>query len=160
GADVVRNSAFLFGAGGERVAIVAHFDTANIRANGVFREVIGYDEDIRDLLLAALRRLDPPSVGLNYSTDDQTADGPTHGHWLLLNELLRGTPYANRLTSAAPLLSRLRGRKSPEELRRIRRAVAVTEEVVALVGGQLRPGVSERQVADFVHAEFRRRGVE
>jgi Xaa-Pro aminopeptidase len=159
GAGVVRNSAFLFGAGGQRVAIAANFDTANIRATGVFREVIGYDDNVREPLLAALGRIDPPSIGLNYSTDDVTADGLTHGQWLLLNELLRDSPYAGRLTSAAPLLSRLRGRKSPEEQRRIRRAVAITEEVFGLVSGQLRPGVSERQVADFVHAEFGRRGV-
>src|SRR3982751_6265032 len=62
GAHVVRNSACLFGAGGERVAIVANFDTSAVRAKGVFREVIGYDEDIRAPLLDALRRLDPPSV--------------------------------------------------------------------------------------------------
>jgi Xaa-Pro aminopeptidase len=159
GADVVRNSAFLFGAGGARVAIAANFDTANIRATGVFRDVIGYDEDVREPLLAALRRLEPATIGLNYSTDDVTADGLTHGQWLLLNELLRGTPYADRLTSAAPLLARLRGRKSPEELRRLRRAVAVTEEIIGLFAGQIRPGASERQLADHIHEEFRRRGL-
>jgi Xaa-Pro aminopeptidase len=159
GAGLVRNSAFLFGAGGERVAIAANFDTANLRANGVFREVVGYDEDIRGPLLEALRRLDPKQIGLNYSTDDVTADGLTHGHWLLLNELLRDTPYAGRLTSAAPLLARLRGRKSPTELQRIRRAVATTEEIVSLVTPQLRPGLSEQEVAEFVRGEFARRGV-
>jgi Xaa-Pro aminopeptidase len=160
GAGVVRNSAFLFGAGGERVAIVARFDTANVRSTGVFGDVVGYDEDIRQPLLDALTRLDPRTLALNYSLDDVTADGLTHGHWLLLNDLLRGTPYADRLTSAAPLLSRLRGRKSPTEVSRVRAAVAVTEEVVGLVAPQVRPGVSERQLADFVHAEFRRRGVQ
>ncbi|HEV3007129.1 MAG TPA: Xaa-Pro peptidase family protein [Pirellulales bacterium] len=159
GAAVVRNSAFLFGAGGERIAIVARFDVANVRATGVFGEVIGYDEDIQGPLLAALRRIDPRQVGLNYSTDDVTADGLTHGHWLLLNDLLRDTPYVTRLTSAAGLLSRLRGRKSPGEIDRIRRAVAVTEEILDLVAGQCRPGASERQLANFVHQEFRRRSV-
>src|SRR5262249_36378804 len=125
GADVVRNSAFLFGAGGERIALTARFDVANIRSTGVFADVIGYGEDIRDVLLGGLRKLDPQRTSLNYSLDDVTADGLTHGQWLLLNDLLRDTPYASRLTSAAPLLSRLRGRKSPTELERIRRAVAV-----------------------------------
>jgi Xaa-Pro aminopeptidase len=159
GADVVRNSAFLFGAGGQRIAIAANFDTTGIRGTGVFREVIGYDDDVRTPLLAALGRIDPSTIGLNYSTDDVTADGLTHGQWLLLGELLRGTPYADRLTSAAPLLSRLRGRKSPEEQRRVRGAVAVTEEIVALITSQLRPGISECQIADFVHEEFRNRGL-
>jgi Xaa-Pro aminopeptidase len=159
GAGVVRNSAFLFGTGGERVAIVANFDTSAVRARGVFREVVGYDEDIRGPLLAALRRLDPRQIGLNYSPDDVTADGLTHGHWLLLRQLLSGTPYLDRLTSAAPLLARLRGRKSPAEVERIRRAVAVTEQIVGLLTPQVRPGLSERDLAAFVHARFADLGV-
>jgi Xaa-Pro aminopeptidase len=159
GAGVVRNSAFLFGAGGERIAIVANFDTSVIRARGVFREVAGYDEDIRGPLLDALRRLDPRTIGLNYSTDDVTADGLTHGHWLLLRELLAGTPYLDRLTSAAPLLSRLRGRKAPAEVGRIRRAVAAAERVVGLLTPEIRPGRSERDLAAFVHARFAELGV-
>jgi Xaa-Pro aminopeptidase len=159
GAGVVRNSAFLFGAGGERIAIVANFDTSAIRAKGVFREVVGYDEDIRGPLLAALDRLDPRSIGLNYSTDDVTADGLTHGHWLLLRQLLGGTSYLDRLTTAAPLLARLRGRKTPTEVERIRRAVAVTERVVGRLTTEIRPGLSERDLAAFVRARFAEFGV-
>ena len=159
GAGVVRNSAFLFGTGGERVAIVANFDTSAIRAKGVFREVVGYDEDIPGPLLVALGRLDPRQIGLNYSLDDVTADGLTHGHWLLLQQLLSGTPYLDRLTSAAPLLARLRGRKSPAEVERIRRAVAVTEQIIGLLTSQIRQGLSERDLAAFVHARFADLGV-
>ena len=155
----MRHSAFLFGAGGERIAVTARFDVAGVRATGVFAEVVGYDEDVKGALLDALRRLDPGRIGLNYSLDDVTADGLTHGQWLLLNELLRDTPYAARLASAAPLLSRLRGRKSPAEVERIRAAVAVTEEVVERATEGIRPGATERQIADLVHDEFRRRGV-
>jgi Xaa-Pro aminopeptidase len=159
GADVVRNSAFLFGARGERIAIVANFDTSAIRAHGVFGEIVGYDEDIRGPLLDALQRLDPKTIGLNYSTDDVTADGLTHGHWLLLNELLSGTPYVDRLTSAAPLLSRLRGRKSTTEVGRIRAAIALTEQVVSRLAAEIRIGWSERDLADFVHRSFAELGV-
>lgn len=160
GAGVVRNSAFLLGVSGQRIAIVANFDVANIKAQGVFDPVIGYDEDIRPALLASLAQIAPKQIGLNYSLDDITADGLTHGHWLLLNDLLRDTPYSGRLTSAAPLLSRLRGRKSPTEVQRIRAAVAVTEEIVALVTSHIRPGRSEQEIADFVHEQFRTRRLE
>jgi Xaa-Pro aminopeptidase len=154
GAGVVRNSAFLFAGKDERVAIVANFDTSAIRAQGVFREVIGYDEDIRGPLLATLQKIDPRTIGLNYSTDDVTADGLTHGHWLLLQQLLSGTPYLARLTTAAPLLARLRGRKSPAEIDRIRRAVTLTEHIVSLITPQIQPEQSERDLAAFVHARF------
>ncbi|MBM4073565.1 MAG: aminopeptidase P family protein [Planctomycetes bacterium] len=159
GAGVVRNSAFFFGASGERIAIVANFDTSAIRAKGIFREVIGYDEDIRGPLLEVLRRLDPRQIGLNYSLDDVTADGLTHGHWLLLQQLLSGTPYLERLTSAASLLARLRGRKSPAEVERIRQAVAVTEQIVGWLTPQIRPGLSEWELAALVHARFAELGV-
>src|SRR5919201_1795593 len=142
GADVTWVSAFCITRDGQRVAIVGRYDVSTIRNLGVFREVIGYDESVRQPLLDVLRRLDPRQIGLNYSTDDPTADGLTHGHWLLLQDLLRDTPYAGRLTSAAPLLARLRGRKSPAEVGRIRRAVATTEEVVGLLTPRVRPGLS------------------
>jgi Xaa-Pro aminopeptidase len=122
GADVTRYSAFLLFRNGHRVGIVANFDVANVRAGGVFADVIGTDEDIRQPLLATLRRHDPQTIGLNFSADDVTADGLTHGQWLRLNELLHGTPFAGRLTSAAPLLGKLRGRKSAAEVARIRQA--------------------------------------
>lgn len=159
GRDVTWNSAFLFGRGGERIAIIGRYDAANIRTTGVFGEIIGYDEGISQPLIAALQRLDPQTIGLNYSTDDTTADGLTHGMWLLLNDILRGTPYAERLVSAAPLLSKLRARKSPSEVERIRQAIAITEEIVGLTAGQIRTGVSETQIGEFIHQQFRSRGL-
>src|SRR5229473_7732546 len=159
GTDVTWISAFLFAKGGERIALVGRFDVANIKALDVFSEVLGYDESIRQPLVAALKRLDPQQIGLNYSTDNPTADGLTHGMWLTLNELLRDTPYAGRLTSAAPLLAKLRGRKSPTEVARMRGAIQSTEAIVDLVAKQIRPGVSETELAGFVHEQFRTRGL-
>jgi Xaa-Pro aminopeptidase len=159
GSDVTWDSAFLFGRAGQRIAIVGRYDAPEIRAGGVFGEVVGYDEGISAPLLAALGQLDPQRIGLNYSADDPTADGLTHGMWRLLNDILRGTPYADRLESAAPLLSKLRARKTPAEVERIRAAIATTEEIVALTQAQIHPGVSEAQLGDFIHEQFRARGL-
>ncbi len=159
GVDVTWDSAFIFGCDGQRVAIVGRYDVAGVRASGLFQTIIGYDESIRDHLVDALRRLDPLTIGLNYSLDDPTADGLTHGMFLHLCDLLADTPFPARFVSAAPLLAKLRSRKTPAEVERIRAAVAVTEEIVNLVGQQIRPGVSEAQIAAFVHEEFRRRGL-
>jgi Xaa-Pro aminopeptidase len=158
GADLTWDSAFLFGRG-KRIAIVGRYDAPNIRAGGVFQEVISYDEGIGPALVDSLDRLDPQRIGLNYSDDDPTADGLTYGMLLHLNDLLRGTLYGARLTSAAPLLSKLRARKSPTEVARIRGAITTTEEIVGLVAAQIRPGVSEAQIGAFIHEQFRARGL-
>jgi Xaa-Pro aminopeptidase len=159
GASMTWESAFIFGAGGERIAIVGRYDAPDIRAGGVFHEVLIYDEGIAPVLIDALRRLDPQRIGLNYSLDDPTADGLTYGMYLHLNELLRGTPYPERLTSAAPLLSKLRSRKSPTEVSRIKAAIATTEEIVGLTSARIRPGVSEADIGEFIHEQFKTRGL-
>ncbi len=117
------HSAFLVAANGERIAIVGRFDAPNLRDIGAYGEVVGYDESLAPHLLEAIQRLDPRSIALNYSTSDPAGDGLTHGLWLLLQETLAGTPYADRLVSSEAIVNALRGRKSPEEVRRIRAAV-------------------------------------
>ena len=154
GANLTWESAFIFGAAGERIAIVGRYDAPDIRAGGVFQEVVIYDEGIEPALVDALRRLDPQRIGLNHSLYNPTADGLTYGMFLHLNELLRGTPYTERLTSAAPLLAKLRSRKSPSEVARIKAAIATTEEIVHLTTAQIRPGVSEADIGAFVHTQF------
>jgi Xaa-Pro aminopeptidase len=159
GADVVRSSAFLFDRSGARIAILARFDVANVQESGVFTEIIPFDGDFRTPLRDALARLDPKSVGLNYSPDDPTADGLTYGHLLRLTDALKDTPYPARFTTAAPLLARLRGRKVPAEIARMRDAIRETEQIIGLVGEQIRPGLSAVDIANFVQSEFRRRNV-
>jgi Xaa-Pro aminopeptidase len=159
GGSLTWTSALLLGRGGERLAIVGRYDVENVKLAGVFPEVIGYDEDIRGPLLAALERLAPRQIGLNYSRHDHTADGMTVGMYELLRETLAGTPFAGRLTSAEGVLGRLRARKTPAELARIAAAVATTEEIVAWLTPQIAPGLSEAELAARVHGEFTRRGL-
>lgn len=160
GTAVTWNSAFLFGRDGSRTAIVGRYDVENIRTTGVFPEIVGYDADIRADLVAALDRLKPRQIGLNYSVHDTSADGLTYGLWLLLHDVLRDTPYPDRFTSAAPLLSRLRARKTPAEVERIRAAIATTNEIVAELTPQIVPDASEAQLAAFVHNAFAKRGLD
>jgi Xaa-Pro aminopeptidase len=159
GTSLTWTSALLFGRGGERIAVVGRYDVENVRLAGVFPEVVGYDEDIRGPLVAALERIDPRRIGLNYSAHDHTADGLSVGMFELLRAALAGTPYAERLTSAEGLLGRLRARKTPAEVARIAAAVATTEEIVAWLTPQIRVGASEAELAALVHAEFTRRGL-
>jgi len=151
--------AFLVSATGERHAIVGRYDAPSVRDLGAYDEVVGYDESIRPALLGALERLAPRSIALNYSESDAAADGLTHGLWLILQQTLEGTPYADRLVSSERIVGALRGRKSPTEVERIRGAIASTEGVFDVVTGTLGPGLTEIEVAATMHAEVERRGL-
>ncbi len=151
--------AFLVSASGERIAIVGRFDAPAVEQAGLYSDVIGYDESIRPALLSAIERIAPRSIALNYSESDPAADGLTHGLWLVLQETLAGTPYAERLVSSGAVVNALRGRKSREEVARVAAAVRETEEVFAVVSAALRPHLSELEIAALVHAEVARREV-
>lgn len=150
--------AFLVSASGERVAIVGRFDVPSVEELGAY-EVIGYDESIRPDLRAAIERLAPRSIALNYSESDAAADGLTHGLWLVLSETLTGSPYAERLVSSERIVNALRGRKSAFEVERVRSAASVTEEIFEVVTRVLQPGMSELEIAAVMQAEIARRGL-
>jgi Xaa-Pro aminopeptidase len=146
-------------AGGERIAIVGRFDAPSVRALEAYDEVVGYDESIRPALRAAVERIAPRSLAINYSESDPAADGLTHGLWLVLREALEGTPYAERLVSSEHVVNALRGRKSAEEVGRVRAAVRETEEIFDVVTAALGPGMSEIDIAGVIHDEIARRGL-
>jgi Xaa-Pro aminopeptidase len=64
---------------------------------------------------------------------------------------LAETPYAGRLVSAEQIIGALRGRKTPEEVRRIRAAVETTRQIYEQTFDFMRPGMTEREVARFMH---------
>ncbi len=152
GFDMTWQSAFIVTRTGQKIAIVGRYDVENVERMGGYDEVIGYDASIQPSLLETLKRLNPRQIAVNYSESDSSADGLSHGMFLRLQHYLKDTPY--QLVSAEKLLAALRGRKSPGEIERIRRAVQLTQKVIDSVTDILKPGLSEKDIADFIHAQF------
>jgi len=150
--------AFLVSATGERIAIVGRYDAPSVSQLGAY-EVTGYDESIRSALLEAVDRLAPRTIALNYSTSDPAADGLTHGLWLELQSIFGETRFADAFVSSAPIVNALRGRKSAEEVARIRDATRETEEIFDVVTAELAADRSELELADVMHREVSRRGL-
>ncbi|MDX9953091.1 MAG: M24 family metallopeptidase [Anaerolineae bacterium] len=151
-------SALLVSRSGERIAIVGRYDVANVERLGAYTRVLGYDQSIQPQLLETLARLDPRAIGVNMSEHDPAADGLTHGMFQVLSRMLAGTPYGTRLVSAGHLIGELRGRKTASELALIRGAIESTEEAFQELAPRLRLGVSDIEVADFLHGYAAERG--
>ncbi|MGC9399134.1 MAG: M24 family metallopeptidase [Anaerolineae bacterium] len=151
GFDLTWPSALLIHRNGERLAIVGRYDVPNLEKLGAYTEVIGYDESIEEALVGAIRRLKPRQIAVNYSESDPAADGLTYGMFRKLSRMLASTPYCSRLISAEQIIGKLRGRKSPAELALIREAVLVTEAAFEDLTAWLRPGLTEVEIAAFLH---------
>jgi Xaa-Pro aminopeptidase len=126
---------------------------------GIFDTVLGYDEGIGNLLRETLQRLDPDEVAVNTSHNNVQADGLTHAMYEMLVGYLSGTPYANRIISAEPVINALRGRKTQTELARIRKAVEITDGIFRQTFERVSVGMSEKEIAAFMHAQITEAGV-
>jgi len=118
---------------------------------------ICYDQSIAAPLLGVLDQVKPRQIALNFSESDSAADGLSHGMYVTLTRYLGSAPY--QLISAERLINALRGRKTPDELARIRQAVKTTEAVIDDITSLLKPGLSELAIAQAIQADFARRGV-
>ncbi len=158
--DITWQSAFLIPRSGQAIAIVGRYDAENVERLEAYTEVIGYDESIRPALVEALARLQPNSVAVNTSQNDPAADGLTSGMRQMLKSILSEAGIeTERMVSAETFLASLRGRKSSSELALIRQAIRTTEQLYAEVGDRIRPGVSERELAGYLHTRLRELGL-
>jgi Xaa-Pro aminopeptidase len=153
--DLTWPSALILTRSGEKIAIVGNIEKDAVGRLGIFTEIHGYDKSIRDLLRGTITRLDPQQVAVNTSRNNVHADGLTHAMYEFLKEYLANTPYADRLISAEPVINALRGRKTPAEQKHIRRAVEITEVIFQKTFDFIRVGMTEAQVAEFMHEQMK-----
>ncbi len=159
GTQVVWPSAFVLSSGGRAVAIVGSLDVQNIKDHAPY-EVIGYVNSIEEPLLALLKELNPRKIAINTSVNDAMSDGLTHGMYLTLAEMLKDSPYSDRLTPAESVIACLRGRKSNEEIHRIEEAIQETLGIFDAVTRFVKPGMAEEDVAAFIREEMKKKGLE
>lgn len=160
GTGVTWLSFFIFTKSGEKYAIVGNLDKQKLDSLALFDKVIPYTNSPKESLFEIMGELDPSRIALNYSVDSPSADGLTYGKFLKLQELFEGTDYMNRVVSAEELISRLRGRKSDEEVRRTEKAINVTLGIYDKVTEFVKPGQTEKEIASFITGERLKLGLE
>lgn len=157
--EMVGEAAFLLTKSGQKFAVVADYDVAPIAASGAFAITPYGQGGFEAPLGALLERAQPKTLALDFSESDPLADGLSVGLYRKLRRVLGWDDFESRIRSAQGILDALRSQKTPEEVRRIREAVRVTERVLDELGAFLRPGVSELEAAAFVKARHRHYGV-
>lgn len=157
--DLTWQSALIFTRKGDKIAIIGNLEKDAIARLGVFDEILGYDTAISGLLRDTITRLDPDRMAVNTSHNNVHADGLTHAMYEILRGYLKETPYADRLVSAEPVINALRGRKTPTELARIKRAVEITDEIYRKTFDFIKVGMTEIEVGEYMHALMKEYGV-
>ena len=160
GLDLTWQSALILTQTEETIAIVGRLEAEAAQRTGAFRTVIGYDKSIQPELSRVLDRLNPRHIAINYSIDDVHADGLSFGMYKLICRYLEGTPFLSGLESAEKIHRALRGRKTPQEIARIKTAMRTTREIYNNTFDFINIGVSEIEISNFMHGQARKFAVE
>lgn len=144
---------------GRKIAIVGSLDAQNVKDHADY-EIRTYVDSIQPELLKVLDDENPARIAINQSVNDIMADGLTHGMYQVLMAHLNGTPYADRLISSESIVAALRGRKSPEEIKRIQGAILETLDIFDQVSRFVKTGMTEKEVADFIRNRLQEKELE
>jgi Xaa-Pro aminopeptidase len=157
--DLTWQSALILTRKGEKIAIIGNLERDALARLGVFDEILGYDKSIRELLRETIARLNPDRIAVNTSRNNVHADGLTHAMYEILREYLADTPYRDRLVSAEAVISALRGRKTPAEQARIRKAVEITDEIFRQTFDFIKAGMTEIEIGEYMQKLASEHGV-
>lgn len=149
--DLTWQSALILTRNGEKIAVIGNLEKDALQRLDVFTEILGYDKSVRELLRETITRLNPDRIAVNTSRNNVHADGLTHAMHEILCEYLADTRYAERLVSAEPVISALRGRKTPTEQARVRRAVEITDEIYNKTFDFIKVGMTEIEIGEYMH---------
>ncbi|MGY2895673.1 M24 family metallopeptidase [Deinococcus sp. UYEF24] len=145
GTNSVGKAAFMLD-GDSPKALVSRIDAGHFEQHSTFLATRPYAASFDDELTRWLRELAPQKVLLNFSEHDVRCDGLTHGQYLSLEKVLRTALPDVQIGSSEDRLSRVRAIKSPEELRRLQRAIDLTMVFYDRLLPTLSAGQTERQI--------------
>lgn len=159
-ADLTWHSALIITKSGRTHAIVGRYDVATVEELGAYDKVVGFVTGAKEPLHEFLKELNPKQIALNYSEGSEICDGITHGMFTTMQGYLSEINMADRIISAENIVSALRERKSPSEVENIKSAIKHTEEIFELVHKFIKPGITEKQIAQFIKDEVKKRELE
>lgn len=157
--DLTWHTALILTRTGEKVIILGNLEKDEMSRLNVFNEIIGYDTSIIEPLRETIIKLNPKQIAVNVSKNNVHADGLTHSMYESLLEYLADTEYTQRLISAEPVINAMRGRKTNTELERIKKAIQITEEIYQKTFEFIKIGMTEIEVANFMHKQMEEYGV-
>jgi len=150
-------SGYFIGKNGDTTVLVGQADAPDFERSDLYKNVLIYSEDVGQALLNIIKKYNPRTIAINYSESSCTADGLSHGLFLMLQGFLSDTPYANRLISSEEIITRVRGRKTSSEIALIQKAAELAAECWEQSLKRIETGMSEKEIAaiflDIIHSQ-------
>lgn len=132
------------------IAVVGWLDQYLYQAIDEIDELVVYQDSLEHALQRVLKSLNPNIIALNYSMSDASSDGLTYGMRLMIDRILSDIDYQGEVVSAFPIVSRVRGIKTPTQIEKITFCAVKAHEYLMRVPEVLKEGSTSLDIFNFL----------
>ncbi|MDD4774288.1 MAG: M24 family metallopeptidase, partial [Eubacteriales bacterium] len=151
---VLKKTAFILTADGRRICISHSIESEEFDRSRLFTEINVYRtfNEFEKKLGSAVSSLMPlGKIAIDFSRYDASCDGLSYSDYMLLDGILKKLDFCGMLVSSEPLIKKIRGKKSDEEVAKIKKAADCAMEIYEHARLCIKPGMSGKDVQDLFH---------
>jgi Xaa-Pro aminopeptidase len=117
---------------GEKVCITGGLIMEEVEESGLFTQTQTYQslDDMKTRIVDVLKSCNfKNKIALNINYDEPSSDGLTHSQYLFIQECLEAAGYKGEIVPSTPIMKKIRGKKSDEEVRKIAHTVSESMKI-------------------------------
>ncbi|MDO4198562.1 MAG: Xaa-Pro peptidase family protein [Erysipelotrichaceae bacterium] len=156
--EFIGKTALIFTKDKKARVVCTPIDANGYEITGVFEKIYPFPVGFEDTLSEVIKELEPKNIALDYSRNNPSADGLSMGMYQLIKNAVDKSGIRTEIVSAENLVVMVRGIKTAEEIRKIRRAVEETEVILNDVKKVIKAGVNCQDIYAFIQGEVERKG--
>ena len=136
---------------GKCLAIVSPLDVEGYKLIKGIDEVYEYTSTMEETIAEVLKKIQPKSIALNYSSNDSSSDGLSVGMHMMLEKVFKEIDYNGEIVSAFDIISKVRGIKTPSQIAKIKHCVIKADEYLRKVPSICKEGTTSLDIFNFLH---------
>ncbi len=148
--EFIITSAFIF-TQEKCYAVVSELDLEGFKLIEGIDEIISYQGEMMEEVVKKLAVLQPKVLALNYSKNDAAADGLTLGFKNKLDRYLASINFEGEIVSAFPIISKVRGQKTAQQIKLIKHTAEKALEYLESVPTMLKEGSTSLDIFNYLH---------
>lgn len=133
------------------LAIVSPLDVEAYNMMDGVDEVYEYPTTIEETILEVIKKYNIKKLALDICSSDAAADGLTVGNYMKLKEVFKKLDYQVEIKSAFPIISEVRGRKTPSQIALIKDCAIQADKYLRSLPEVCHEGMTSKEVFDYLH---------
>ncbi|MFI3284115.1 MAG: M24 family metallopeptidase [Erysipelotrichaceae bacterium] len=148
--DFIIATTIIFLSSGKCLAIVSPLDVEGYKLIDGIDEVYEYKTTMEETIYEVLSTVKPTNLALDYCKADAAGDGLTLGMYKTLEKVFKHLDFEMEILSAYPIISEVRGRKTEEQIEKIRHCAIVADKYLRSLPSICKEGTTSLEIFNYL----------